>query len=111
MMRTKKGATAVALGAVVAVAAAACSSGSSTGTATSAPAAGAKGGNLTMLNLGPTEHLDPQRVYIGADVQFGSRTYARTLTTYSAGANAALVPDLATDLGQSSDQGKTWKFT
>jgi peptide/nickel transport system substrate-binding protein len=112
MMRTKKGATAVALGAVVAVAAAACSSGSSGGTSpSSAPAAGAKGGNLTMLNLGPTEHLDPQRVYVGADVQFGSRTYARTLTTYSAGANPELVPDLATDLGTMSDQGKTWKFT
>ena len=112
MMRTKNGATVVALGAVVAVAAAACSSGSSTGTSpSSAPAAGAKGGNLTMLNLGPTEHLDPQRVYIGADIQFGSRVYARTLTTYSAGANAQLVPDLATDLGTASDQAKTWKFT
>ncbi len=115
MMRMKKGATAVALGAVVSVAAAACSSGG--GTANSpisggaGAAAGAKGGTLTMLNIGPTEHLDPQRVYIGADIQFGSRVYARTLTTYTAGKDAKLVPDLATDLGTMSDQGKTWKFT
>ncbi|MEO8829632.1 ABC transporter substrate-binding protein [Lapillicoccus sp.] len=112
MMRTKKGATAVALGAVVAVTAAACSSsGGGSTTSPSSAAEGAKGGTLTMLNLGPTEHLDPQRVYIGADIQFASRTYARTLTTYSPGKDAKLVPDLATDMGTMSDQGKTWKFT
>ena len=58
MMRTKKAATGVALGAVVAVAAAACGGGggsTSTSTAQSTGAA-AKGGTLYMLNLGPTDH-------------------------------------------------------
>ena len=114
MMRMKKGSTVVALGAVVSLAAAACSSGGGTAsnpTGGTGATGGAKGGTLTMLNLGPTEHLDPQRVYIGADIQFGSRTYVRTLATYTAGADAKLVPDLATDLGTMSDGGKTWKFT
>lgn len=113
MMRTKKGAIGVALGAVVALAAAACSGGGSTatpGTSSAAPAA-AKGGTLYMVNLGPQEHWDPQRVYIGADIEFASRVMYRTLTTYTAGKDPKLVPDLATDLGTMSDGGKTWKFT
>ncbi len=61
--------------------------------------------------LGPQDHWDPQRTYVGADIEFASRVFARTLTTYSAGATAKLVPDLATDLGTMTDAGKTWKFT
>ena len=70
MMRTKKGAIGVALGAVVALAAAACSSGGSTATSSSSAAAATKGGTIYMVNLGPQEHWDPQRVYIGADIEF-----------------------------------------
>lgn len=113
-MRTKKGATGVALGAVVALAAAACSSsGSSGGTASagSSQAAGQKGGTLYMLNLGPHNGLDPQQSYVGADLEFASRVYARSLVTYSPGKDAKLVPDLATDTGTMSDGGKTWTFT
>lgn len=124
MMRTKKRAIGVALGAVVSLAAAACSSG---GGATTAPpasggsaggggagggaAAAAKGGTLFFLSLGPQEHWDPQRMYIGADIEFASRVFTRTLTTFSPGKDSKLTPDLATDLGTMSDGGKTWKFT
>lgn len=114
MMRTKKSATGVALGAVVALAAAACSSpGSPSGTATGtgAQAPGQKGGTLFMLNLGPHNGLDPQQSYVGADLEFASRVYARSLTTYSAGKDPKLIPDLATDTGTMSDGGKMWKFT
>lgn len=110
MKRTNRGTIGVALGAVVTLAVAACSGGGSSSTSTSAAPA-AKGGTLTMLNLGPTDHLDPQRVYVGADVLFGSRTYARTLTTFTPGNDPKLVADLATDTGTASDNGKTWKFT
>ncbi len=113
MMRTKKGATGLALGAVVALAAAACSSSGSGGTsgATSGPVAQAKGGTLYMLQVGPHNGLDPQQAYVGADLEFASRAYARSLTTYTAGNSAKLVPDLATDTGTMTDGGKTWKFT
>ena len=101
MMRTRKGATGLALGAVVALAAAACSSsGGGGGAATSsAAAAPQKGGTLYTLNLGPHNGLDPQQSYVGADLEFAARAYARSLTTYSVGADSKLVPDLATDTG------------
>jgi peptide/nickel transport system substrate-binding protein len=112
MMRTRKGATGLALGAVVALAAAACSSsGGGGGAATSAAAAPQKGGTLYTLNLGPHNGLDPQQSYVGADMEFGARAYARSLVTYSVGSDSKMVPDLATDTGQMSDGGKTWKFT
>jgi peptide/nickel transport system substrate-binding protein len=112
MMRTRKGATGLALGAVVALAAAACSSSGGGGaSATSAAAAPQKCGTLYILNLGPHNGLDPQQSYVGADLEFASRAYARSLTTYSVGSDSKLVPDLATDTGQMSDGGKTWKFT
>lgn len=118
MMRTKKGALGVTLGAAVALTAAACSSGGSTPAATSGStgtgagaAAGQKGGTLYMLSTGPKEHWDPQRMYIGADIEFASRVFTRTLTTFSAEKTPKLVADLATDTGTVSDGGKTWKFT
>ena len=114
MMRTKKGATGIALGAVVALAAAACSSSGGSGGIPSGATSGAapqKGGTLYMLNLGPHNGLDPQASYVGADLEFASRVYARSLTTYSTGKDTKLIPDLATDTGTMSDGGKTWKFT
>lgn len=115
MMPNKQGAIGVALGAIVALTATACGGGgssSSTGGASSgAVTAPAKGGTLYMLNLGPQEHWDPQRVYIGADIQFAGRAFARTLTAFTAGKDPKIVPDLATDTGTMTDAGKTWKFT
>jgi len=114
MMRSKRGAVFVALGAVVSVAAAACSSGSGSGSSSNgagATTAATKGGTLTVLTLGPQEHWDPQRVYIGADIQYAARMFTRSLTTYTATDKPELTADLATDTGQVSDGGKTWKFT
>ncbi|WP_409483654.1 ABC transporter substrate-binding protein [Arsenicicoccus dermatophilus] len=112
MMRTTKGALGVALGTAATLGLAACGGGGG-GTTSANGSAGpaAKGGTLTVINLGPKEHLDPQRMYVGADILFGSRVYARTLTTYTAGEGSTMVPDLATDTGQMSDNGKTWRFT
>lgn len=117
MMRTKKGATGIALGVAVALGAAACGGGGTSASQGSAPVSGdaAKGGTLYMLNLGPTDHWDPQRIYVGADIAFANRTFARTLTSFPPGKTQAeqskLVPDLATDTGTISADGKTWKFT
>ena len=48
-------------------------------------APGQKGGTLYVLNLGPHNGLDPQASYVGADLEFASRVYARSLVTYSVG--------------------------
>src|SRR6476469_8141629 len=115
MITTKKGAAGAALGEAVALAGEACGGGrSSTGSTTSSGPA-ARGGTLYMLNLGPVDHWDPQRVYVGADIQFASRVFQRTLTTFPPGKTleeqSKLIPDLATDTGTMSDGGKTWTFT
>jgi peptide/nickel transport system substrate-binding protein len=108
--RTRAG---LLLAAAVCVSVAACGGGGSGGTATggSAQASGQKGGTLYVINTGPHNGLDPQASYVGADLEFASRVYARSLVTYSVGDNAKLIPDLATDTGQMSDGGKTWTFT
>ena len=114
MMRSRRGAVFVALGAVVSVAAAACSSGSggsSSSNGAGATTAATKGGTLTVLTLGPQEHWDPQRVYIGADIQYAARMFTRSLTTYTATDKPELTADLATDTGKVADGGKTWTFT
>ena len=118
-MRTKQGAIAIALGAVVSLALAACSGGGGSTAASasgssgggSSAATGAKGGTLTWLTTGPQEHWDPQRTYVGVDIEFAGRAFYRSLTAYTAGKDPKVVPDLATDMGTVSDGGKTWKFT
>ncbi|MFI6481918.1 ABC transporter substrate-binding protein [Nonomuraea sp. NPDC050663] len=69
-----------------------------------------KGGTLTVLATSDFGHLDPARNWTMREMMFGSRLLYRTLTTYKAG-SSEIVPDLATDLGTSSDGGKTWTFT
>jgi peptide/nickel transport system substrate-binding protein len=70
----------------------------------------APGGTLRVVT-GPVTTLDPQRSY-QPGVWNLMRLYTRTLVTYSSvpGKTDQLVPDLATDLGQTKD-GKTWTFT
>jgi peptide/nickel transport system substrate-binding protein len=116
MTRTKHGVAAIALTGVVALAAAACGGGSSnTPAASGGSAAAAKsGGTLYYLTKRSAEHLDPQRTYIGRDIANESRLMYRTLTTFpvASGKDASkLVADMATDTGQPSNGGKTWKFT
>lgn len=95
----------------------ACSSTPSATTSGSAaePANPTAGGTLSLLIGTATEHWDPQRTYVGVDIEFGNRAFVRTLTTWSPVTSntqqATLVADAATDTGQVSDDGKTWKFT
>jgi peptide/nickel transport system substrate-binding protein len=69
------------------------------------------GGTLRLVT-GRLDSLDPQRSYLPG-VWNLMRLYVRTLVTYSTepGHTDELVPDLATDLGTSSDGGRTWTFT
>ncbi|MCW2491199.1 MAG: transporter substrate-binding protein [Frankiales bacterium] len=111
---------AVVLGALITVTAltvAACGGSASTkkGSTNSTAASSAKGGTLYYLTKRPVEHWDPQRTYIGRDIYNEARLFTRTLVQFPATADAQeankLQPDLATDLGQSSNSAKTWKFT
>ncbi|MEV7413748.1 ABC transporter substrate-binding protein [Streptomyces sp. NPDC089919] len=73
----------------------------------------AKGGTLTVLSNQDFGHLDPARNWVMPTMDFGTRLLYRTLVTFKAEPGAAgseLVPDLATDLGKSSNGGRTWTF-
>ncbi|UOY02107.1 ABC transporter substrate-binding protein [Blastococcus sp. PRF04-17] len=69
------------------------------------------GGTLRVVT-GQIDSLDPQRSYLPG-VWNLMRLYTRTLVTYSTepGATGTLVPDLATDLGTVSEDGRSWSFT
>jgi len=100
----------------LALSAAACSSSTATsGSSTPAAAAAVKGGTLNILMSTQTEHWDPQRVYVGVNIEAGNRLFTRTLTTWTATTSDTEVPklvgDMATDTGTVTDSGKTWKFT
>jgi peptide/nickel transport system substrate-binding protein len=96
---------------------AACGGGSTNDAAKkgNASAEGAKGGTLNYLTTRATEHLDPQRTYIGRDLSNMSRLAIRNLVTFpiTTDKEKALtpVPDLATDTGTMSKDAKTWSFT
>lgn len=93
---------------------AACGGGSSDDDKSGGPAE--KGGNAIFFN-GPrnTEHWDPQRMYIGRDLNNSGRLFYRSLVAFPASNDPEVgttpVPDLATDIGTTDDGGKTWKFT
>ncbi|MFJ7274479.1 ABC transporter substrate-binding protein [Kitasatospora sp. NPDC098663] len=73
-----------------------------------------KGGTLTVLSNQDFAHLDPARNWVVPHMDFGTRLIYRTLTTFKSEPGAAgseIVPDLATDLGKSSEGGKVWTFT
>ena len=74
-----------------------------------------RGGTLQLRTVADSiSSLDPQRVYSDRDVALVSTYLHRTLVTYdmkSGSAGSVLVPDLATDIGRSSNQHKTWTFT
>ncbi|TDU80584.1 ABC transporter substrate-binding protein [Streptomyces sp. KS 21] len=72
-----------------------------------------KGGTLTVLSNQDFTHLDPARNWVIGDMDFGTRLLYRTLVTYKAEPGTKggeLVPDLAEDLGVSSDGARTWTF-
>ncbi|MEI2821507.1 MAG: ABC transporter substrate-binding protein [Marmoricola sp.] len=70
---------------------------------------------LHYLTFRPTEHWDPQRMYIGRDLADSSRLFYRSLVSFPVSEDPTTsvtpVPDLATDTGKASNKGKTWKFT
>ena len=72
----------------------------------SAGAEGTKGGTLNYLTSRGSEHLDPQRTYIGRDLSNMSRLAIRNLVTFPITEDKAEaltpVPDLATDTGTSA---------
>lgn len=73
-----------------------------------------RGGTLTVLSNQDFAHLDPTRNWTMPNMDFGIRLLYRTLTTFKAAPGeegGKIVPDLATDLGRSSDGGKVWTFT
>lgn len=74
---------------------------------------GAKpGGKITILQEGDFEHLDPQQIYVSNALDY-SQLFHRTLTAYieSDKEPLKLVGDLATNAGETTDGGKTWKYT
>lgn len=76
-----------------------------------APIKGAvKGGTVNILAQSDFEHLDPARDYVGGTLDF-SRLFVRTLVAFrTVNGKSDLAPDLAADLGTTTDGGKTWTF-
>ncbi|WP_329567776.1 ABC transporter substrate-binding protein [Kitasatospora sp. NBC_01266] len=71
-----------------------------------------KGGTVTYEMKGTPDSLDPGNTYYAYIWNF-SRLYARALTTFQPGPGSAgdkLVPDMASGLGQVSDNGLTWTY-
>jgi peptide/nickel transport system substrate-binding protein len=74
------------------------------------------GGTAVFYNgVRNTEHWDPQRMYIGRDLNNSGRLFYRSLVAFPASNDetegTTPVPDLATDTGTTEDGGITWKFT
>jgi len=73
---------------------------------------GTKGGTAIFFNGSrQTEHWDPQRMYIGRDLNNSGRLFYRSLVALPTGDDPTPVPDLATDTGQTEDGGMSWSFT
>ncbi|GAA3385919.1 ABC transporter substrate-binding protein [Cryptosporangium minutisporangium] len=72
-----------------------------------------KGGTVTIYTSGDFEHLDPQQNYVVPAQTTGTNLLYRTLTQYRENGDGKLevVGDLATNTGEESDGGKTWKYT
>lgn len=70
------------------------------------------GGKITILQDSDFEHLDPQQIYVSNALDYG-QLFHRTLTGYIESENEPLklVGDLATNAGETTDNGKTWKYT
>jgi len=71
-----------------------------------------KGGTIRLANSSDWDTLDPGETYYGFSWNF-ARLYGRSLVMFKAApgdASNELVPDLAEDLGEESDGGKTWTY-
>jgi peptide/nickel transport system substrate-binding protein len=111
----KTGLAVLAAASVLSVAA--CGGGTTAGSSgtSNGEAVAQKGGTIYWLTRRPSEHLDPQRTYVGRDLAIQNRLYYRDLVTFPVGAKGeaatTVVPDLATDTGTSTEGGKVWSFT
>ncbi|SHN33749.1 peptide/nickel transport system substrate-binding protein [Cryptosporangium aurantiacum] len=72
-----------------------------------------KGGTVTIYTSGGFEHLDPQQNYVVPAQTTGTNLLYRTLTQYRENGDGKLevVGDLATNTGEESNGGRTWKYT
>jgi peptide/nickel transport system substrate-binding protein len=79
-----------------------------------APAGAKPGGTLRVLSEADFDHLDPQQEYVSDALSYG-QLFHRTLTQYiedpEGDGPLQLVGDLATSAGETTDNGKTWKYT
>ena len=79
-----------------------------------APIAGAKtGGNITILQDGDNEFLDPPNIYVANALETSTALFHRMLTNYiedPGGGPLKLVGDLATSAGEQSEGGKVWTY-
>jgi peptide/nickel transport system substrate-binding protein len=117
-----------AVGAVAALLISACSSSGSSSGSSNTPTTGAvafnagissvvnpstqKGGTLTYDLSNTPDSTDPGNTYYAFMLNF-DRLYAMPLFTYKScpgSCGLQLVPDLATDMGTTSDNGLTWTF-
>jgi peptide/nickel transport system substrate-binding protein len=126
-MRRRRIFAATAVGAVAALLISACSSsGSSSGSSTTTTGAVAfnagitsvvnpsthKGGTLIFDNSSTPDSFDPGNTYYAWVLNF-DRLFAMPMFTYKScpgSCGLQLVPDLATDMGTTSDNGLTWTF-
>jgi peptide/nickel transport system substrate-binding protein len=76
---------------------------------------GSAGGTLLYYVSTPYPHVDPQRIYEGAVISNLARTVYRQLVAFPISTDPRVsstpVPDLATDVGTSTEGGRTWSFT
>lgn len=87
---------------------AACTDG---GSSSSSDAGGAQGGTLTIFSTSEDMSFDPATSQSLAITSLGLTARRLTAWKTSADAPTELIPDLATDTGTPSDDGKTWTFT
>ncbi len=123
MGRTRKRFVALATSAVVAASLAACggdggsSSNDGVGNQEGQEVTEAtKGGSITYLQSSVTEHLDPQRVYVGRDISNLGRLVYRSWVQFPSGTTDATegttpIADLATDTGTANEDATEWQFT
>ena len=71
-----------------------------------------EGGTMPVLERDSYEHLDPAQMYVNSQTTMASLIHRR-LTTVKLDNDGeySVVGDLATDSGQTEDDGKTWKYT
>lgn len=113
MTTTRRLAGILAAGAAVSLALTACGAGGGSPQQSGAAGEPQTGGTVHMLQNADFSYLDPARGWDGGVNAFYRLLY-RGLTMQAAGDADdpnAIVPDLATGLGEASDDGLTWTYT